>query len=343
MSGLDDNDRAKAGKLPADPKADAKVVLLKSGEEPPRILTVRQLLEAGRDAAQKARSLRPCTTALKELDEATGGMIPGLSWLFMARTSWGKSSWLVMIADENLKRGRRVLIVTSEDDEAIYGSRLLARRSRVTARKLRTGALEPEDEEAIENAIVTAETCPVYLDARGKTMDWVCDRLPGIIEREQIDMVAGDYLQELPSKRPERDPVADIEARARKWRHTCKTSKVASVLFSQITEEQGKKYLDKNSVRGSKAVSNGADVILCGDTAQDEITLRRRVNGFDEDAGTIQKGAKFLKLDKCKNAAVPQWFPLGWDDETASFKQTVDDPEPYETDCSDFDRTGSGF
>lgn len=340
--GLDDNDLAKAGKLPADPKGDAKLVLLKSGEEPPRILTVRQLLEAGRDAARSVGSLRSCTTGLKDLDEATGGMRPGLAWLFMADTSWGKSSWLVMVADENLKRGRRVLIVTAEDDESIYGTRLLARRSRVKAKALRTGRLTAEDDDAIARTIAGAEACPVYLDARGKTIEWICEQVPRIVERERIDMVAGDYLQEMASAKPARDPVVDMDNRARMWRHTCKTAKVASVLFSQVTTEPGKKYLDKKSVRGSKAVSHGADVILCGDIAQEAITLKRRVNGFDEPYAIITQGEKFLKLDKCKNARVPQWIPLRWDDETASFDETVVPPTPDHGD-DDWDRAGAAM
>lgn len=337
---LDDNDLAKAGKLPEDPKGDARIVRLRNGQEPPRILTVRQVLEAGRDAARNLGSLRTCTTGLKDLDEMTGGMIPGLAWLFMANTSWGKSSWLVMVADENLKRGRRVLIVTAEDDESIYGARLLARRSQVKAKAFRLGKFTAEDDAAIEQTISQAESDPVYLDARGKTIEWVCEELPKVVARERIDLVAGDYLQEMPSENPDRNPVVDMDNRARKWRHTCKLAKVASVLISQVTIEAGKKYIDKQSVRGSKAVSHGADVILCGDVAQEDIELKKFVNGFEEPYETIRKGEKFIRLDKVKNGPAPKWVKPKWNEETACFVETVNAPDP---EYGDLDRAGAQF
>jgi hypothetical protein len=339
MGGRDDNELAKAGKLPADPKGDAKLVMLRNGEPPARVLTVRQMLESARDAAKNAKGVRACTTGLRELDESTGGLRKGFSWLFLADTSWGKSSWLVMVADENLKRRQRVLIVTAEDDESIYGARLLARRSRVAAKRLRSGHLTDEDHAAIDKQIQAAETMPAFLDARGKTAEWVAKQVRRIVREERIDVVFVDYLQELPAERPTKDQATDLENRGRVIRHACKESGVASVIFSQITIDAKKPELDKNSVRGSRAVAHGADVILCGLIATKEVTLYRRVNGFNEPCGTIAPGAKLLKLDKCKNAPVPQFVPLKWDDDTASFTETIDPPDEF----GDFDDAARGF
>jgi hypothetical protein len=336
MGAKDDNDLAQEGKLPADPKEDAKLILTKDGTEPVHLLTVKEVLKAGRDAGKRASSARACTTGLADLDEVTGGLRPGFSWLFMADTSWGKSTWLVMVADENLRRGKRVLIVTAEDDEEIYGARLLARRSGVRAKALRTGHTDRDENEAIEKTISAAEALPVFLDARGKTVEWVARESQKIIIDHRIDIVFYDYLQEMVSEKPAKDMATDLDNRARLLRHTVKgvgkltegKHAAASCIFSQITIQEGKKYIDKNSVRGSRAVSHGADVIMCGSTALDDIEITRRVEGFEQPWKRILKGEKFIKLDKCKNAPVPYIEKLDWDDRTASFKATIKEPEP---------------
>src|SRR5690606_40381223 len=60
-------------------------------------------------------------------------------WVFGADTSWGKSSLFVSVADENLRRGKRILIVSAEDPPSLYGDRLLSRRAQVRSKERRVG------------------------------------------------------------------------------------------------------------------------------------------------------------------------------------------------------------
>ena len=116
---LDENDKARAGKLPADPKQDARKVT-----DAPRILTVRDLLIESRERACSAESRKRdnCVTGVQELERAAGGIRPGFVWVVGGDTNTGKSTWLVHVADENLKRGKRVLIVSVEDAPSLYGN-----------------------------------------------------------------------------------------------------------------------------------------------------------------------------------------------------------------------------
>src|SRR5688572_30202023 len=111
------NDKAVDGELPEDLGENAKLV----AAEVPRVLTVLELIQGAQKRSVSKFAGLGCPTGNYELDRVTGGLKPGFVWVFGADTSWGKSSFLIMIADECIRRGKRVLIVSAEDSEQIYG------------------------------------------------------------------------------------------------------------------------------------------------------------------------------------------------------------------------------
>jgi replicative DNA helicase len=106
----DENELAQTGKLPEDPEDETAVV-----DDGPRLHTVRSMLRGAYQRATTPRQTRSCTTGNTKLDAITGGMRPAITWVLMADTSFGKTSWTIACADQNLKRGAHVLIVSCED------------------------------------------------------------------------------------------------------------------------------------------------------------------------------------------------------------------------------------
>src|SRR5690348_15026539 len=157
----DQADLHAAGKPLPDAKGNVRPLALNV----PRVLTVSDLLVASVMKLKEPRGSQ-CKTGHYQLDMITGGLRPGFSWLFGATTSWGKSSWLVSVADENIKAGKRVLIVSSEDTEEVYGDRLMVRRSGVDASRYRDGKLHDHELDKIKEVLRTAEELPVFCDAR---------------------------------------------------------------------------------------------------------------------------------------------------------------------------------
>jgi len=260
---LDENDRLQAGTLPDDPAADAVVV----SDDVPRVLTVRDLTNGAVKRSSDRARRHTCTTGNYRLDQITGGLKPGFVWTIGAATSWGKSSLLVMIADENIKRGKRVLIVSSEDSEQIYGDRLLLRRARISANNLRMKRLTPEEREAAIGVAKRAEDSPVFLDARGRGVEWLAPRVKRLIVEHAIDVVAFDYLQAFDNQKAQQDRRNQVSYIARVLTDITKTAVpggIAGILFSQLTENEKKLHPDKNSIRDSRDVSHAAEVILWG-------------------------------------------------------------------------------
>lgn len=319
----DENDRLNDGTLPDGPADDAAIV----SEEVPRVLTVRDITRAAVIRSRNPKSRSFCTTGIHRLDMITGGLRRGFVWVIGASTSWGKSSLLVMIADENIQQGKRVLIVSSEDSEEIYGDRLLVRRSRVnqdtrvSADNLRRGKLTSEEKAACDRVAEHAEDLPVFLDARGKSVEWIAPRVKRLIVEHKIDVVAFDYLQAFDNQKAQQDRRNQLTYIARVLTDITKTAipgGIAGILFSQITESEGKLHPDKNSIRDSRDVSNAGEVVLLGFTPTKEIK--------SEKYGSIAAGSKVLFADKVKNGPRGALLPLSWDENGACFDAS-EDPE----------------
>src|SRR5690606_31336267 len=128
--------------------------------------------------------------------------------------NWGKSSWLVSVADENLPR-KRTLIVSAEDPEELYGQRFIQRRSGVNANRLAHGKLTKEEREKIADVAAKGEEMPVFISAHGKPFERLAPRIEAIIKSEGIDLVAIDYLQALTTERRTKDRRQDVNHLAR--------------------------------------------------------------------------------------------------------------------------------
>lgn len=301
----DENDKAITGELPEDPEEGTRVV-----DDGPRLVTVKELLGSSLKRAIKPRSQRTGTTGNQRLDQITGGFRSGFTWVMGAETNWGKSSWIISVADENLRRGVKVLIVSTEDAPSVYGDRLLARRSRVNAKRMRDGQLEPDEVTAITNAVQKAEPIPVYLDAIGKSVEWVVRILPTVIHEYDINIVCVDYLQEMYSEKRHQDRRIELASIARALRAEIKRAGCCGIIASQLTISKDKKRPDKYSIRDSQDVSNGAEVVVLGYTPDKDID--------SPSAGRIEAGTRVLLVDKNKDGPKGT-VALEWDADSACF------------------------
>jgi len=306
----DDNDLAVSGALPQDPQDGTRIV-----DDGPRLVTVRDMLRASYKNAITPRQQRACTTGHRILDRVTGGMRPAMTWVVMAETSFGKSSWTISAVDENLRHGAPVLIVSVEDPPELYGNRLLARRGKITATHIRDGKLTRDEERMAAEVSRKAEPLPVYLDAIDRSVEWVLKQVPEIVHEYKIRMVVVDYLQELYSDGRYQDQRVMYKWIARRLRACFKRLRVAGVIVSQITTKDGARPT-KNDVRECRDVVHGTEHVVIGYEPEKPMETKT--------AGIIEAGTKCFIVDKNKDG--PKGVVrLNWDERTASF---YDEPDP---------------
>lgn len=305
-------DLNKAGK----PLPDAKTNVRAIATNVPRVYTVKDLLDASVVKLKEAKG-NHLSTGHKELDMITGGFRPGFTWLFGATTSWGKSSFLVQITDDAIHAGKRVLIVSSEDTEEVYGDRLMVRRARVDAMRYRDKRLEPAEFNRVADVATKAEELPVFVDARRYPVEDLAGHLTNIIREHKIDLVAFDYVQEFRSKRRFQDERVKFREIASVLRHVTKDAKIAGIIFSQLTTSENTKMPTRDNIRESRDMAHAAEVIVLG--FQPEKPIDMGGGKF------IAVGTKCLFIDKVKNGPRNRIVTLEWNESLASFESTADE------------------
>ena len=307
----DINDRLMAGELPADP-ADSAVVI---SAAVPRVKSVVEMLQGSKRRLLDKTKRRGCTTGHYELDLVTGGYVPGFTWVFGAESSWGKSSDLIMVADENIKLKKKVLIVSAEDDETLYADRLMIRRARVNADRFKAKNLTREEYAAIEDVAAKGEDVPCFLDARGKSIEWTIARTVELFEEYDIDLAAFDYLQRFDSDKRTVDRRLQINHIFNLISDTCKLRKVPAIVYSQITPNASDPYPTMYSIRESKDVTNAAEVVALGFTPKQDLARGDRILAIE--------GKKSIYLDKSKNGQPDLFFEMDWDNNCACFNTVL--------------------
>ena len=100
-------------------------------------------------------------TGFKKMDNVIGALIPGCTYLWTARTSHGKSSWVSQVVDNQAEAGHRVGIISLEDSRSVWASRWMSKVSGVTLGKIRdnvltapdVATLTEEDQVALEKSV----------------------------------------------------------------------------------------------------------------------------------------------------------------------------------------------
>lgn len=326
MKSEDINDRAIGGTLPIDPTVEAKPVTKSAkleAEDAKRVVTVKAMLNEAHGAiGKKTRDV--ITTGHYEIDRDTSGFQKEFVWIFGAKSHWGKSSYAVMVADENLKRGKRVLIVSAEDPSRLYGERLLMRRARVNRYGMQSGRLSSDELSRVTNVVSRGEDVPVYLNSIGKSVEWATKQVRRLVLSESIDLVMFDYLHAFDKeKNLNTDRRGILNYIARMMTDTVKELGCAGLIFGQVTPDTKADVPDMYEIRDSKDVVNAADAVAIGYMPKAQV--ERNVNG--QRVVVAEKDERCVVVAKNKPGPGPagRIYRMGSDQEHGCF-DIVDDP-----------------
>lgn len=208
-------------------------------------------------------------TGYPQIDEATGGLRPGETWVLAASTNWGKTSWLLSVADKYIStHGKGVLYVTCEDTPEMLGGRWVARRSGLCGTDLRDAKLEQEGLGLLTEELNWAHglgPAPVLIDGRGRSCEVIAEDIRQKCAEVQIDLVIVDYLQCIR---------ADFKAQDRRLHvHHVSRTLVQAIQGCNATGLFGSQEKDGH-VRDCNDVENDATVVLIGEREGDTRSLR---------------------------------------------------------------------
>lgn len=277
-----------------------------------RVVTHREMISSVANDALRDGGGKPsnhvASTQNMPLDVATGGFRRKHVWAFGAATSWGKTSQLVAWADECLLQGKRALIVSGEDSQDMYATRLLARRAQVRAIAMRDGCLNQGERDRVVGAVSESADIPLFLDAIGKHAEAVASEVRSICAADGIDVVFVDYIQAFSAAKRCEDRRNEIAHMARTFTAAIKGSDAAGVIFSQITMKPGQTRPNRDNIRDCRDVSNGAEGVMLG--------------------YTDKNGRKMLFVDKVKDGPPQFDVTMRWDTDIACFMNITEDDVP---------------
>lgn len=258
------------------------------------------LTEVFVDATKPTRSIG-LTTGIGDLDEQMGGYRSGDITILGGQTSWGKSSFAVMALTENQPKGYKILVLSSEDKELLYGRRIACRKGSFSALRMRDGQLRADEISSLGAMVDRATDEPVFLDVVGMPVEDIAKATRELCAEVGFDLVVVDYLQRLRAKR-QLDRRAEVTFAAAILSDEIKRAKAAGLILSQLKRTEGKEpTLD--DLKESGDIENMAE----------HVALGWRVVGSN-------KVERKLGLRKSKDGPVDgEWITLPFDEKTASF------------------------
>lgn len=279
-------------------------------------LGVRTLYEVLHGVYQRVTSEEPrvfVSTGNHELDELIGGYRPGRITVVGASTSWGKSSFSIMAFDEGTRLGKRILIVSGEDGEDLYGKRIAARRGDINAFRLRDHDLRDHEKERLLYEAEKAERVPFFIDGVGKPAERLAKMVSDLCAEEPYDLVIVDYIQAFKCDRRCQDRRNEVTHIARCFVDAIKGANTAGLVLSQIKRLEDGKVPTMHDLKESGDVENMAEHVLMGycETEQDAQTGEEHRN-------------RFAIVAKNKDGpVVSNAIALPFDGRTASFRATA--------------------
>ena len=294
-----------------------------------RVYSMREILDLAGDEAARPRK-KVLTSTHFALDAATGGFEPGFVWTMGAETNFGKTSWLVAVADTNINHGKRALIVSGEDSETLYGRRFMLRRARISVNDLRHKKLTVADHAKIAEVRAKGEPLPVIVCTNGRPIEKLMPELERIVKGEGIDLLALDYLQAITTERRTKaaqDRRHEVAHVARLVTDMVKTNGISGLLLSQITyDKQRRGPPGKYDLRESQDLANAAEVVVMGYRPEDTeyADHGKDVRGQPMKEPIFRAGERYLLLVKNKAGETGVKFQLKWDQYSACFDDVVD-------------------
>lgn len=248
------------------------------------------------DEIQKRGSgMRGIPTGFKDLDNILAGMQDSNLIILAARPGIGKTALALNIAShiavkEELPVGFFSLEMSSEE----LGDRLLVSQAGIDSWRLKTGRLEDEDFDKLQEAMGVLADAPIYIDdTPGMSVMEMRTKARRLQLEKGLRLLVVDYLQLMDPGRHFDNRVQEVSIVSQSLKNLARELRVPVLALSQLSravESRGSKKPQLADLRESGSIEQDADVVMF---------LYR-----PEESGELAPGAKIpttLSIDKHRN------------------------------------------
>ncbi len=229
---------------------------------------------------QNPASIRGVASGLAPLDEMFGGFEKRELTILAARPGMGKSGMVARVARGAASTGATVLIFSLEMTELSMIDRMACQIGMVDSRKLKQGALAPDEYRRYDAALVTLAVYPIRIVAKGML---ALDDIMAITKSEQrarpVDLVMIDTLNKIPEAGDSLyQQMSRLTNRLSGWALNSDFHVIVAAQLSRANSQRSDKMPQLSDLRDSGTVEQDADnvVFLHRDYYYDQSDLSKR-------------------------------------------------------------------
>jgi len=235
--------------------------------------SIREVLFENLAAIDRASGIEDGITGVasgfNDLDEKTAGFQKSDLIVLAARPSMGKTAFALNIARQAaVTTGARVLIFSMEMSRVQIGQRLLAIESRVELERLKTGKLEQQHWEQIQEAMDQLSPANIFIDdTPGVSMMEIMNKCRRLKAEKGLDLIMVDYLQLMNFEGRAESRLMEITALSRAFKQLAREMDCPVLLLSQLSRAPEQRAGDAkrpllSDLRESGAIEQDADIVL---------------------------------------------------------------------------------
>lgn len=216
---------------------------------------------------KKGSGLRGIPSGFKDLDDALAGMQDSNLIILAARPGVGKTTFMLDIArhvavKEKMPVGMFSLEMSNEE----LGDRLLVSQSGIDAWRLKTGKLEDEDFDKLQEAMGVLADAPIYIDdTPGISIMEMRTKARRLQMEHGCKIILVDYLQLMDSGKHYDNRVQEVSIISQSLKNLARELRVPVLCASQLSravESRGTKKPQLSDLRESGSIEQDADVVM---------------------------------------------------------------------------------
>lgn len=209
-----------------------------------------------------------CQTGFRDLDAIINGFLPSNLIILAARPSMGKTAFALNIArNVAIDQQKAVGIFSLEMSKAEVAMRLMCAEARVDSRRVKRGALQPNEWSRLAAACTPLHTAPIFIDdSASLNLMEIRAKARRLRAREKnLGLIVLDYLQLMMGDVGAENRQQEIARISRGLKILARELEVPVLALSQLSRQVEQRAGNKpvlSDLRESGAIEQDADVVL---------------------------------------------------------------------------------
>ena len=224
---------------------------------------VLELIDVLEKISRREGDDKTVKTGYEGLNALIDGFRPEEYIVIGARPGAGKTSLILNLAVNALRAGRRVGMFSAEMSLQSILLRIFCSAARLNSKRVRTGALTPEDLKGFQDVASEFYTAPLFVNDRPNIkIEALLSEAKRMRRKDGVEIIFVDYMSliSLPESRvPRHEQVAQL---SRSFKQLARELEIPIVVLAQLNRDAQDRRPSMANLRESGGVEQDSDIII---------------------------------------------------------------------------------